>query len=67
MNTPQRPAYTLTKDEALHEATTGALGQLCKRIVAERPDLFPAPLAATAADPARTPDAATAPHGKAAA
>jgi len=47
MNTSQRPAYTLTKDEALREATTGALGQLCKRIVAERPDLFPAPLVAT--------------------
>jgi len=59
MNTPQHPAYTLTKDEALHEATHGALGQLCKRIVAARPDLFPAPLVATAADPARTPDAAT--------
>jgi len=59
MNTPQRPAYTMTKDEALHEASYGALGQLCKRIVVERPDLFPAPLAATADDPARSPDTAT--------
>lgn len=66
MNTPQRPAYTMTKDEALHEATYGALGQLCDRIVAERPDLFAAPLVATAPDPARSSDAATTPHGKAA-
>lgn len=35
MSTPQHPAYTLTKDEALDEATFGALGQLCKRLVAK--------------------------------
>ncbi len=35
MNTPQRPAYTMTKDEALDEATFGATGQLCKRLVAK--------------------------------
>jgi len=58
MSAPQRPAYTMTRDEALHEASDGALGQLCKRIVAERPDLFAAPLV-DSADPARTPDAAT--------
>lgn len=35
MSTPQHPAYTMTRDEALDEATFGATGQLCKRLVAK--------------------------------
>lgn len=35
MSTPQHPAYTMSRDEALDEATFGATGQLCKRLVAK--------------------------------